>query len=194
MRPFSVIDVIWSSTKLSLLSEYSTRSLNRLRLVWYVIHLLLLGVWTSPKPPCQPTDDEKTRKKNKKNWPMAYIGRHTRLITATSVFRDRPGPPLSGNALSTVPAHRQGQRNGRQVGYFFAVFFWHKTPLSVWCDMKWIIARSRRPVASREALDPLYRLILAVTCWRIILTVKTCRTVVHLFVVDDFVINLTPSN
>jgi hypothetical protein len=45
-------------------------------------------------------------------------------------------------------------------------------------------------VASREAQNPLYQAILAVLCWRINSSVETGRIGVHLFVADDFAINL----
>ena len=51
-------------------------------------------------------------------------------------------------------------------------------------------ARWRRPVASREALDPLYRSMSAVSCRRIYSSVETARTEVHLFVFDDRAIDL----
>ncbi len=89
-----------------------------------------------------------------------------------------------------VHAHRQGQWNGWQVWYFFVVVFCHLTLLSVPGNTVQILARWRHPVASRDALNPLYWLILAVTCWRIISSVKTARTEVHSFAVDDFAIEL----
>jgi hypothetical protein len=87
---------------------------------------------TSPQPPFQPTEDEKNRKKKKteKHWPMAYISRHTRPMTATSGFRDSPGSPSLGDALGTVlVAHRQGHRNGQQVWYFFVIFLSRDTAI-----------------------------------------------------------------
>ncbi len=49
-------------------------------------------------------------------------------------------------------------------------------------------------MASREALDPLYRAISSVSCRRISLSVETARTEVHLFVVDDRAIDLNLAN
>ncbi len=128
---------------------------------------MLLGALTSSWPAEKWVDDEKTRKIPEKHWPMAYIGRHTRPEASTSGFWDSPGPPPSVDALGYVPAHRQGQRNGRQVWYFFVVFSWHSNPLSVRGNTAQILAQWRRPVASREALNPLYWWILAVLCQRI---------------------------
>jgi hypothetical protein len=117
---------------------------------------MLLGALTSSWPAEKRVDDEKTWKIPEKHWPMAYIGRHTRPEASTSGFRDSPGPPPSVDALGYVPAHRQSERNDLQVWYFFVVFFWHSTPPSVRGDTKRILARWRRPVASREALNTLY--------------------------------------
>jgi hypothetical protein len=95
-------------------------------------------------------------KKNTDRW--LTIGCQTRLEASTIGFRDSPaGPPLS---LSVDALGYQGQRNGRQVWYFFVVFLWHSTPLSIWYNKVQILARWRRPVASHEALNPLYQLIL----------------------------------
>jgi hypothetical protein len=102
---------------------------------------MLLGAMTSTRPAFQPIDDEKTRKITEKNVRWPTIGRHTRPMKATSGFPDSPGPPPSVDALGYVPAHRQGQRNGRQVWYFFVVFFWHSTPPSVRGDTARILAR-----------------------------------------------------
>jgi hypothetical protein len=124
---------------------------------------------------------------------MAYISRHTRPMTATSGFPDSPEPPPSVDALGTVPAHRQGERNGRQVWYFFVVFFWHLTPPSVRGNTSRILARWRRPVASREALNPLYRAISAVSCRRMNSSVETGRIGVHSFDADDRAIDLSLS-
>ncbi len=98
-----------------------------------------------------------------------------------------------GNALGYVPAHWLGQRNGWQVWYFFG-FFFHATPLTVRDDTARILARWRRLVALREALKPLYGAILAVSCWRISLSVKTAWMEVHLFFVDDRAIDLNVAN
>ncbi len=125
---------------------------------------------------------------------MAYIGRHTHLEASTSGFRDNPGPPSLVDVLGYVPAHRQGQRNGQQVWYFFVVFFWHATPLSVRCDTEPIFARWRRPVSSHEALNPLYWSMLAVLHRRIISSVETGWTEVHSFVVDKSGIDLNIAN
>jgi hypothetical protein len=121
---------------------------------------------------------------------MAYIGRNTRPEASTSGFRDSPGPPPSVDALGYVPAHRQGERIGRQVWYFFVVFFWHSTPPSVRGDTARILARWRRLVASREALNILYQAISPVSRWRISSSIETARTEVHSFVVDDRAIDL----
>ncbi len=125
---------------------------------------MLLWALTSSWPAEKRVDDEKTRKIPDKHWPMAYIGRHTRPEALTSGFRDSPGPPPSGDALGYVPAHRQGQQNGRQVWYFFVVFLWHSNPLSVRGNTARILAWWRRPVALREALSPLYWEISTVSC------------------------------
>ncbi len=94
MRPILVIDCyLVISTKLSLLSECSTRSLNRLRSVWYVIPLLLLGVLTSPKPPFQPTDDEKTRKNSEMR---------DRFHISAAILVRRRRPVASGIALDPL--------------------------------------------------------------------------------------------
>jgi hypothetical protein len=61
---------------------------------------------------------------------MAYIGRNTCPMTATSGFRDSPRPPPLVDALRYVPAHRQGQRNDLQVWYFFVNFFGIRPRLS----------------------------------------------------------------
>jgi hypothetical protein len=127
---------------------------------------------------------------NGKNVRWPTIGRHTCPEVSTSSFCDSPGPPPLVDALGYVPAHRQGEQNGRQVWYFFVVFLWHSTPLSVPGNTVRILARWRRPVASCEALNTLYRSISAVSCRRIISSVKTGRTEVHSFVVDDRAIDL----
>ena len=151
---------------------------------------MLLGVLTSPKPPFQPTDDEKTRKKTEKNVRWPTIGRNTCPMTATSGFPYSPRSPPLVDALGYVPAHRQGQRNSRQVWYFFVFFLWHSNPLSVRGNTARILARWRRPVASREALDPLYRSMSTVSCRRISSSVEMAPTEVHSFVVDDRAIDL----
>jgi hypothetical protein len=53
-----------------------------------------------------------------------------------------------------------------------------------------IIARWQRPVASREALDPIYWSVSAVLSRRVSSAVETGRIGVHLFVVDDRAIDL----
>ncbi len=95
-------------------------------------------------------------------------------------------------AMRSVPYRRtaRASETANKYGTFLSFFFWHKTPLSVWGNMKRILARSRRPVALRKALDLLYRSISAVTCRRIYSTVETCRAVVHSFVVEDHAIDL----
>jgi len=55
-------------------------------------------------------------------WLIHSIGRNTRPVAATSGFWSSPGLPPLGDALGIVPAHRHGQRNGRQVWCFFIVF------------------------------------------------------------------------
>jgi hypothetical protein len=155
---------------------------------------MLLGVLTSSWPAEKRVDDEKTPKKTENNVSNATIGRHTRPEASTNGIQDSPGPPPLVDALGYVPVHRQGQQNGRQVWYFFVVFLWHSNPLSVRGFMARILARWRRPVASREALKPLYRSILAVTCRSIISSIETARTEVHLFVVDDHAIDLNVAN
>ena len=111
-------------------------------------------------------------------------------MEATSGFPRSPEPPPLGDALGYVPAHRQGQRNGRHVWYFFVFFLWHLNPPSVRGDTARILARWRRPVASREALDPLYRSMSAVLCQRISSSIETAWTAVHSFVVEDRAIDL----
>ena len=49
-------------------------------------------------------------------------------------------------------------------------------------------------MASREALNPLYRATSAVLCWRISSSVETARTEMHSFVVDDRAIDLNVAN
>jgi hypothetical protein len=57
--------------------------------------------------------------------------------------------------------------------------------------MAQILARwGWRPVASREALDPLYWSVLAVLSRHVSSAVETGRIGVHLFVVDDRAIDL----
>jgi hypothetical protein len=90
---------------------------------------MLLGALTSSWPAEKRVDDEKTRKIPEKHWPMACIGRHTRPEASTSGFPDSLGPSPPVNELGYVPSHRQGERNGRQVRYFFVVFLWHLNPL-----------------------------------------------------------------
>ena len=68
----------------------------------------------------------KTRRWNVR---FAPIGRNTRPVAASSGFRCSPGPPPSGDAHGIVPAHRHGQRNGRQVWCFFVVFFLNANPV-----------------------------------------------------------------
>ncbi len=133
---------------------------------------------------------KKLEKKMEKNVRWPTIGSHTRPEALTSGFRDSPGPPPSVDALGYVPAHQQGQRNGQQVWYFFVFFSWHSNPPSVRGNTARIFARWRRPVASREALDPLYRSMSAVSCRRISLSVETARTEVHSFVIEDRAIDL----
>jgi hypothetical protein len=120
---------------------------------------------------------------------MAYICRHTRPEALTSGVRDSPGPPPSVDALGYVPPHKQGQQNGRQVWYFFVVFLWHSKPLSVRGNTARILAQWWRPVALREALNPLYWAISAVLCQPMNPSVETGRTEVHSFDDDDFAIN-----
>ncbi len=124
---------------------------------------------------------------------MAYIGRRTSPEASISGFCDSPGPPPLVDALGYVQAHRQGERNGRQVWYFFVVFFWHSTPPSVQGNLSRILARWRRPVASREALNPLYRTVSAVSCRRMNSSLETGRIGVHLFDADDRAIDLSLS-
>ncbi len=150
---------------------------------------MLLGALTSSWPAEKQVGDEKTRKIPEKHWPMAYIGCHTRPEASTSGFLDSPGPPLSVDVLGYRPAHQQGQQNGRQVWYFFTVFLWHSNPLSVRGNTARILARWQRPVASREALNTLYRDILAVSCQRMNLSIEMGRTEVHSFDADDFAID-----
>jgi hypothetical protein len=121
---------------------------------------------------------------------MAYIGCPE---ASTSGFRDSPGPPPSVDALGYVPAHQQGERNGQQVWYFFVVFFGHSTPPSVRGNTSRILARWRRPVASRKALNTLYQAISAVSCWRMNSSVETGCIGVHSFDADDRAIDLSLS-
>jgi hypothetical protein len=76
---------------------------------------MLLGALTSSWPAEKRVDDEKTQKITEQNVRWPTIGRHTCPEASISGFRDSPGPPPSVDALGYVPAHRQGQRNGRQV-------------------------------------------------------------------------------
>jgi hypothetical protein len=71
----------------------------------------------------------------------------------------------------------------------FFVFLWHSKPLSVRGNTARILARWRRPVALREALNPLYQAILAVPCQCMNLSVKTGRMEVHSIDADDFAID-----
>jgi hypothetical protein len=54
---------------------------------------------------------------------MAYYLQHILTEASTSGLWDSPGPPPLGNALSYVLAHRQSQRNVKQIWYFFVLFF-----------------------------------------------------------------------
>ncbi len=72
----------------------------------------------------------------------------------------------------------------------FLSFFLHLNLLSVLGNMAQILAQWRRPVALREAMDPLYQSVLAVSCQRMISSIKTGRTEVHSFVVDESGIKL----
>jgi hypothetical protein len=65
----------------------------------------------------------KNSEKTENNVSNATFGRHTRPDASTSGFPDSPQSPPSVDALGYVPAHQQGERNGRQVWYFFVVFF-----------------------------------------------------------------------
>ncbi len=155
---------------------------------------MLLGALTSSWPAEKRVDDEKNKKKTRKNTDRWHISAAILARRRQPVASSSPGPPPSVDVLGYVLAHRQGEQNDLQVWYFFFVFFWHSTPLSVRGNMKGILARSRRLVASREALNTLYRAISPVSRWRISSSVETCRAVVHSFVVDDRAIDLNTAN
>ncbi len=74
----------------------------------------------------------------------------------------------------------------------FCIFLWHSNPSPVRGNTAQILARWRRPVDSREreALDPLYWLVLVVLSRRVSSAVETGRIWVNLFVVDNRAIDI----
>jgi hypothetical protein len=76
-----------------------------------------------------------------------------------------------------------------KYGNFSLFFLWHSNPLSVRGNTARILARWRRPVASCEALNPLYQAISAVSCQCMNPSVEAGRTEVHSFDADNFAID-----
>jgi hypothetical protein len=104
---------------------------------------------------------------------------------STSGFRDSPRSPPSVDALGYVPAP---DKYGTFL-YFFNGIQTRRPSGAIRPEYR-ILARWRRPVASREALDPLYRSMSAVSYRRISSSVETAWMEVHSFVVDNRAIDL----
>ncbi len=145
---------------------------------------MLLGALTSSWPAEKWVDDEKSRKITKK------------IKASTCGFRDSPGPPPSVDALGYVPAHRQGERNGRQVwyfSYFFNGIQTHRPSGAIRSEyspdrgVQWLRVKPWTP-------SIVYWAISSVSCRRISSSVETARTAVHLFVADDRAIDLNLAN
>jgi hypothetical protein len=95
--------------------------------------------------------------------------------------------------LVTYRRTDRASKTANKYGSFLSFFLWHSNPLSVRGPGQYgpntrpMVAS---PVALGEALNPLYRSILAVSRRRMNSSVKMGQTEVHLFVVDNFGINL----
>jgi hypothetical protein len=157
-------------------------------------YILLLGVLTSFKPPFQPTDDEKTRKIRK-------IMSGFDILAAILARRRRPvasvialDPLRWSMRLVTYPCRRtnRASKTAKKYGTFSSFFLAFDPTIRPrqYSNTVQILAQWRRPVASHEALNTLYWLISAVLCRRIISSIKTARTEVRSFVVDDSKIDL----
>jgi hypothetical protein len=77
-------------------------------------------------------------------------------MAAFSGFYESPGPPPLGDAHGIVPPHRDGHQNGHQSGYILHLCIVCCLPGGRRGDTERVVARWRRPVASRVALDMLH--------------------------------------
>jgi hypothetical protein len=118
-------------------------------------------------------------------------------LLSAAILARRRRPVASGTALDPlrrsmcmVTYRRTGPAKRPTSMVLFCFFLMHSNLPSVRGNTAQILARWRHPVASHEALDPLYWSILAVLCRRISSSVETARTEVHSFVVDDRAIDL----
>ena len=116
--------------------------------------------------------------------PIGTIGASARPMAAFSGFFESPGPPPSGNALYTVPAHCDGHRNEKQSGYILHGCFVTCCPGSRQGNTEQVVARWQCQVASGVALDMLHW---AMYCFNLSTwPLKWPATEVHSFVAAAF--------
>jgi len=89
--------------------------------------------------------------------PIDAIGASADPMAAFSGFYESHEPPPSGDACGIVPPHRDGHRNGQQIGYILHLHFVCCYPGGSWGDTEQVVARWWHLVAFMKALVILHR-------------------------------------